>query len=169
MGGRAAVAPDADPAGVNMDEAGTRVVADSSAMQGDRGVTQCQRINTGNANVDGVSLHMQAVAGYAGRAGAKEFIAPRGAVAADDVNFGVGAAEGSGKIRKNVEDMRIVVLDVTSAVIAQEMVELIFGLREEIISAAIDNIDALAGVRVVEAKMVFLAGGSGRRAFVPTV
>jgi len=52
------------------------------------------------------------------------------------------------------------VFNLAGAVVAQEMVELIFGLREEIISAAIDNIDALAGVRVVEAKMVFLAGGS---------
>jgi len=138
-------------------------------MQGQGGVAQGQRVDTGNANVDGVRLDVQAVSSYTRRAGTEELIAPRGAIATDDVDLGVGAAEGSGKIRKNVEDMRIVVLDVTSAVIAQEMVELIFGLREEIISAAIDNIDALAGVRVVEAKMVFLAGGSGRRAFVPTV
>jgi hypothetical protein len=104
---------------------------------------------------------VQAISSYTRGAGAEEFIAPRGAIATDDVDLGVGAAEGSGQIRKNVEDMRIVVLDLTSAVVAQEMVELIFGLREEVISAAIDNIDALAGVCVVEAKMVFLARRRG--------
>ena len=144
-----------------MDEAGARVVANSSAMQGQGGVAQGQRVDTGNANIDGVRLHVQAVSSYTRGAGAEEFIAPRGAIAADDVDLGVGAAEGSGKIRKNVVDMRIVVLDLTSAVVAQEMVELIFGLREEVISAAIDNIDALAGVCVLEAKMVFLARRRG--------
>jgi len=125
-------------------------------MQGDRGVTQCQRINTGNANVDGVSLHMQAVAGYAGRAGAKEFIAPRGAVAADDVNFGVGAAEGSGEIGENVEDAGVVMLDVAGSVVPEEMVELFFGFGKIVVAATINDVNTFACVRVIEPDMVLL-------------
>ena len=64
-------------------------------------------------------------------------------------------------IRENVEDVRIVVPNVAGAVVAQEMVELVFGLRQEGVSAPIDDIKTLAGVRVVEAKMVFLVGGGG--------
>jgi len=113
-----------------------------------------------------VRLHVQAVLRYAGGAGAEEFIAPRGTVATDDIDFGVRAAERSGEIRKNVEDLRIVVFNLARAVVAQEMVELVFGLRQEGVSAPIDDIKTLAGVRVVEAKMVFLVGGRGARAFV---
>lgn len=158
---RAAVAPGANSAGIDVDESRARVVADSSAMQVDSGVTQGQGIDPGNANIDGVRLHVQAVSRYAGGAGAKEFIAPRGTVATNDIDFGVGAAERSGEISENVEDVRIVVFNVAGAVVAQEMVELVFGLRQEGVSAPIDDIKTLAGVRVVEAKMVLLHGGGG--------
>jgi len=112
---------------------------------------------------------MHAVAGYAGGAGAKEFIAPWGTVATDDVDLGVGAAEGSGEIGENVEDVGIIVFHIACAVIAEEMVEFGFGLGKERVSAAINDVNALAGVRVIEAKMVLLAGGSGGRGFVATV
>jgi len=165
----AAVAPAADAAGVDVDEAGAGVVADSSALEGDGGVAQGQRVDTGNANVDGVRLHVEAVSRYAGGASAEKFVAPRGAIAADDVDFGIGSADGSGEIGENVEDVRIVVLDFAGAVIAEKMVELSFGLGQEDVTTAINDINALAGVRVVEAKMMFLGRGIGWRGLIAAV
>lgn len=88
--------------------------------------------------------------------GAQEVITPFRAVTANDIDFGIGTADGSSEIGKNVEDSRIVVLDVASAVIAEEMIELRLGFRKIDIATTIDHINVLAGVSVIEAKVVFL-------------
>jgi hypothetical protein len=60
-----------------------------------------------------------------------KFIAPGRAIAADDIDFRVWKANGSGKIGTQVEDTRIVMLHLAGAMIAKEMVELLFGFGEK--------------------------------------
>jgi len=59
-------------------------------------------------------------------------------------------AEGSGKIGQNIENLRIVVFDGAGTVVAQEMIELRFGTGGVFIAVAINNVEMLAGVRVIE-------------------
>ena len=149
-----------------MDEPGARIIADSSTVQHDRSVAQGKCIDARNANVDGVCLHVQAVSGYTGRASAEELVAPWAAIATDDVDFRAGTAEGSGKIGEDVENVGIVMHDGAGAVVPQEMVESLFSLRQKGVATAVDDINPLARVRMIEAKTVFLGGRMGRRGIV---
>jgi hypothetical protein len=141
-----------------MHEAGEGIITHATAAERESGIAQRQGIDSRDANIDRVSLHMQAILCDADRAGAEEFIAPGGTVAADDIDLPARMTDSGGEIEKNVEDARIVVLDVAGAMIAKEMVELFFGLRNIKIAAPVNDVDAFTGVRMIEAKIVFLGG-----------
>ena len=70
------------------------VVADTTTMQRQRGVPQSWGRNPRHPNIDGHRLHVETVAGYAVSMSAEEFVAPRRAVAADDINLEIGISEG---------------------------------------------------------------------------
>jgi hypothetical protein len=138
-----------------VNEAGARVVAHTSAAESKRGIAKSECVYPGDADIDGVRLHVQAVLGDAGRARAKEFVAPGTAIAADNIDFSVGMADGSGEIREDVKDVRIVMLDFASAMVAKEMIELRFGFRKKEIAPTIDDINVLSSVGVIETEVVF--------------
>jgi hypothetical protein len=149
-----------------MHESRARVITYSSATQRQRGIAQRQSIDSGNANINGVSLQVLAVFGHPGRAGAKKFIAPRSPVPANDVDFGARMPDRRSHIGKNVEDPWIVVLDVPGAMIAQEVVKLFFSFRKVNIAATVHNVKVLARMGVIKAETMFLhrsgfGGGEG--------
>ena len=149
-----------------MDEAGARIIADSAFAQCKRGVTQGDSADAGDADVNRVRLHVQAVLGYTCRARAEKFIAPRGAIAADDIDLCAGAAYRFREFGENVEKAGIVVLYLARAMITQKMVELPLSFGKERVALTIDDVNVLAGVRVIEAKVVFersrsLGSGTG--------
>ena len=165
-GSGAAVAPRANPAGVHVHESGTGVIADAASGESECRVAQSESVDTGNANVDGVRLHVQTVLGNSGGTRAEKCIAPGGAVTADDVDFGVGMADGGSEVRQDVEEARIVVLDFAGAVVAEEMVELSLGVREVQVSPAVNDVDPFSGVGVIKAQVMFFRrrdarGGGG--------
>ena len=155
-GGRAAIAPGAHPAGIDMHEARAGIIAYTATAKREGGIAQVKSVNSRDADIDGVRLHVKTILRDAGRMGTEEFIAPRGAKATDDLNFGVWMTHGTCEIGKNVEDAGIVMLHLAGAVVAKEMVELSFRFRKIEIAAAIDDINAFAGMSVVEAKMMLL-------------
>jgi hypothetical protein len=63
-------------------------------------------------------------------------------------------ADGFGEFRENIENSWIVVLHLTCAVIAEEMIELRFRLGKKVVAMAIDDINALTGMRVIEAQVM---------------
>ena len=150
----AIVAPGAHAAGVDVHETGTRIVADAASPESQGRVPKDKRIYSWNANIDSVRLHVQAVSRDTGRSGAKKRIAPRGAVAANDINLGIRVTNGSRQVCEDVEDMRIIVLHVAGAMVAEEMIQLLLRLRGVFVAMAIDNVNVLAGVGVVEAYAV---------------
>lgn len=139
-----------------MDEARAGIITDAAAAERESGIAQRQGIDTRDANIDRVRLHVLAIFCDPGGAAAEKLIAPGGTVAADDIDLRAGMADRGGKIGKNVEDARIVVLDVAGAVVAEEMIKPLFGLRKIKIAAAVNDVDAFAGVRMKEAEMMFL-------------
>jgi len=138
-----------------MDETGARIIADASFAQRKRGVTQGDGADAGDADVNRVRLHVQAVLGYTWRTRAEKFIAPGGAIATDDIDLCTGAAYRFSEFGENVEKARIVVLYLARAMITQKMVELRLSFRKKFVAVTIDDVDVFASVRVIEAKVVF--------------
>jgi hypothetical protein len=101
---------------------------------------------------------MKAVLRHADRVGPEILVALRRSKSANDVNLGVRAANGSGGIRDNIENPWIVMMHFSGAVIAQELIELRQSFGNIGIAMAIDDIQMLAGVSMVEPQMAFLHG-----------
>ena len=77
----------------------------------------CDR-NTGDPNVDSHCLHVETVAGDPVSMSAEEFVAPRRAVAADDINLKIGIPELSSPVVEEVEYPRIVLMNLAGTVVA---------------------------------------------------
>ena len=96
--------PTPDAAHVDVHEIRSRVVADAAPMQRQGSIPQLCGRNSGYPNVDGHRLHVETVAGHAMPMRAEKFVAPRRAVAADDINLKIGipqrsqSSRGAGRI-----------------------------------------------------------------------
>jgi len=147
---------------VYVDKLRLRVVADSAFVEGEGHFAEVFGGDAWDADVDGLGLHMLAVFGDSLGVGAEVVVAPRGAVAADDVDDGVGTVQPGEKIVEEVELAGIVVADVSGAVVAEEVVEQFDGRGDVLVTDAIDDVDRFAGVQVVHLQAV-LTGGRWRR------
>jgi hypothetical protein len=133
-------------------------------MQAQCRVTQLRGRNSRQADVDCLSLHVQAVLRHAGMrtARAEEFVAPGRTVAANHIDFTARIAERCGQVVKKVEQVRIEMPHISGAVIAQEIVKRIERLGNVLIPATINDVEPLARMSVIEAEPVFVRGW-GRR------
>jgi len=143
-----------------MNECRAGVVTYASATQCQCRIAQRKRIDTRNANINGVSLRVLAVLGHPRRTGAKKFVAPRGPVPTNDLDLRAWMPNRRGHIGKNVEHSRVIMLDVAGTMIAQEMVQLFFSFWKVDISATVHNVNVFACMSVIKAEMMFL-GRSG--------
>jgi len=150
--------PAANGPEIHVDKLRLRIVADTAAVQIERGVAQTSGGNARHANVDGLAQHVLAVLGDADSGAAKKFVAPRRAVAADNVDFSAGMADGGGQITEQIEKARIEINDITGAMIPQEMIEAIDRVGKIGIALAIDDIDALIRVQMKEQQAMFGQG-----------
>ncbi len=94
---------------------------------------------------------MKTVSSHTERVRAKILIAFRRAISAYDVNLGVWAADSSGGIREKVKQARVKAMHFSGAVIAEKMVELRQSLGYVGISAAVNNIQMLTSMSMIEA------------------
>jgi len=88
--------PTPDAPHVHVHEIRSSVVADTTTMEREGSVPQLCGGNPGYPDVDSHCLHVETVAGHAMSMNAEKFIAPRRAVAADDINLKIGIPERSG-------------------------------------------------------------------------
>jgi hypothetical protein len=95
---------------------------------------------------------------HTNRVGPQILVARRRSKSANDVNLGVRAANGSGSIRDNIENPRVVMMHFSGAVVAEEVVELGQSFGNIGIAMAIDDIQMLACMSVEEPQMAFLHG-----------
>ena len=86
--------------------------------------------------------------------GAQELVAPRRAVAADDINLEIGIPEFGREVVQQVEHPRIIFMNLAGAVVAQIVVQL--RQRFWIIAGAVtvDDIQTLASVSVKKMQAV---------------
>ena len=89
-------------------------------------------------------LHVLTVLRHAGRAGPQKFIAPGSPVSTNNFDLRAWVPHRRGHIGQNIEDPGIIMLHVAGAVIAQEMVELLFRFGKINIAAPVHNINVLS-------------------------
>lgn len=155
---------------VDVYEVRAAIVSHSSAMQAQGCVAQFRRWNPGQANVDGFSLHVQAMTRHAGVGAARpqEFIAPKGAVTTNHVDLTIGVSERRSQIVKEIEEARIEMTYISGAVVAQKIVELVERFGDVLVTAAINNVEPLTRVSVIKAQVIFAPRrGTGYRVSMP--
>jgi hypothetical protein len=95
-----------------------RVTTDAATTECKSSIVERRSINSWDADVNRVSLHVLAVLRHTRRAGAKEFIAPRSAVATNDGDLCIRMSDSGSEIGKNVKDMRIIMLYVACTMVS---------------------------------------------------
>jgi hypothetical protein len=81
-------------------------------------------------------------------------VAPGGAVSADDVDFSVRTTQLDQQIMQQVELLQVIGLYIAGAVVAEKMVQLGDTVGQVLIADAVNHIDMLAGMQVIEAQAV---------------
>lgn len=151
IGRVAAVAPGAHAARIHVNKAGAGIVTHAASAKRESCVTQSLGVDARDTDINGVRLHVQAIFRHTCGAGAEKFVTPGSAIATNNIDFPIGVADGSRQIRQNVEDPRIIVFYFACAMVPQEMVQLLLCLQEVVVAAAIDDINAFACVRMIQA------------------
>ncbi len=135
-----------------MNKIGARIESDASTAKSQREIPHFLSLHSRQTNVDRLRLHMKAVFGDTGGVGPQKFVAPGGAVTADDVDLAVRMLRHDGEVREQVKQARIEMMDVAGAMIAQEMIQLIQRFRHVSLAAAINEVDVFARVCVIKTK-----------------
>ena len=126
-------------------------------MQFQRGIAQLGCGHTRKADINRFRLHVQTVLGDTGVRAARpqKLIRAWRSISADDIDLGRGTTEGSGQVVQQVKHARIVVVHITGAIIAQILVEAVERLRQIRVATAIDDVEPLVGMGVVEPEPEF--------------
>lgn len=99
-----------------------RVVAHTAAVQAESGIAQAGGGHAGNANVDSFAEHVLTVLCDSDSSVTQEFVAPRRAIAANDIDFRAGMTDGGSQIAEQIEKARIEIDDISGAMVAEKMV-----------------------------------------------
>lgn len=103
---------------VNVDEIGSRIIPHSPAMQAEGRIAELGSGHARQTNIDRHRLHVQTVLRHPVSVSTEIFIAPGRAVAANDIDLGIGTPKRNGQIMQNIKHPRIVLANIASPVIA---------------------------------------------------
>src|SRR5437899_1979886 len=123
-------------------------------MQPERGISQLRRRDSRYADVNGHRLHVQAAGGDAVSMSSKEFVAPGCAVAADNIDLGIGIPKRGHQVVQQVKYTGIVFVNLASAMVPQVAVELRQGFPVVTFGVAVDDVKALPCVGVEQTQAV---------------
>ena len=87
-------------------------------MQRKGGIPHSCGRNAGNPNVDGHGSHVETVASDTVSMSAEEFVAPRCAIATEDVDLKVRISECDGQVVQQIEHSRVVLGNCAGPVVA---------------------------------------------------
>ncbi len=153
-----------------MDKIGSRVIPDAAAMQAEGGIAQLGGGHTRYANIDRHGLHVEAVLGDAVTVVAEVFVAPGRAVAAYDIDLGIGTSQSHGQVMEKIEYAWIVVVYITGAMVAQIMIHSRQGIGIIGVPMAVHDVEPLPGmgmekvqsIRSVGRRVCTRQGGTGK-------
>ena len=141
--------PLAHGAGVEMNEAGLRVIAHAAAAQRQRRRPEPGKRDAGQSHVDGFPLHMQALARHATALLMQCGIGFRRAVAGNDLE-GSFRAQGAGNLREQIQQPDIDAPHLVVPEIAQQQIQFLACVREVAAGFEICDREPLAGMRVAK-------------------
>src|SRR5215472_11913607 len=98
----------------------------------------------------------------------QKLVAPRRAIATDDVDFAIGIVQRRNQVVQQVEQARIKVTNISSAVVSQIVIECRQGFRHVGRAAPVHDVEPLVGVSMEKAKPVFGGCRSSSRSALRT-
>ncbi len=119
-------------------------------MQAQGGIPQYWGVHARHADIDRHCLHVQAVFGYRPGPAPEEVVAPRGAIPADNVDFGILLSESARKIVQQIEQMRVEMVNRACPVVPEKEFQLLDGPWKILIAATVNQIQPLVGMSVIE-------------------
>ena len=123
-------------------------------MQREGSISHSCGRNPGYPNVDGHALHMETVASDTVSMSAEEFVAPRRAIATEDVDLKIRIPECGSQVVEQVEHSRVVLVNCTGPVVAQIAVEANVGILIVSFAIAVDDVEALSRMCVEQPQAV---------------
>jgi hypothetical protein len=147
-----------------MNEIRTGIVAHAAAMKGKSDIAQALRFYAGYSEINRLRLDVEATLGHPFATGAKKLIAPRCAVPTNDIDFSAGTAQGHREFLQNVKELGIEMVNLSGAMISQEIIELRDSVWNVLIPSTVHDVKPLARMRVIQTEAIFLRQYSrGRR------
>lgn len=116
--------PAPDTAHVDVDELFTRVIADAAAMQREGSISELGGCDPGDPYINRHRLHVEAVKRHVVPVRVQHFIGPRRAITADHIDLTIWPAERSEQIMQEIEDPRVIGVNLAGAAVAQIVVQL---------------------------------------------
>ncbi len=132
-----------------MNEIRAGIVAHTAAMKGKSDIAQMPRFHAGYSEINGLRLDVKAVFGYPFAMGTEIRVAPGSAVSANDIDFSAGPTRGHREFRQNVIELGIEMMNLSGAMIPEEIVEFCDGFWNVLSPAAVNDIKPLARMCVV--------------------
>jgi hypothetical protein len=123
-------------------------------MQSQCGVSQFGGGNAWYPNIDGHSLHVQAVPSDPMPMCSKVFIGVRRSIATHHLNLPIAMTDRSDYVMQQIKDLWIIFVDRSCSIIAQILIDSRQGPRVVLVSVAVHNIEMFPRVDVVEVKLV---------------
>jgi hypothetical protein len=99
------------------------IISDASTAQRKSNVVKLGRSEAGQANVNSLGLHVQAVFRHSGGMRPKKLVAPGRAIATNDIDFRISMAAERDQIPKQIEKPGIEVVNVSRSMIAEKGVQ----------------------------------------------
>lgn len=143
--------PEADAAGIDVDEAALRVVADAAGLLRQGGTAQLREVAAGDGNIDRFAFDMEAVDRDAFAVGVKHRIGQRRAVSGYHLER-FRRAQSMLDSRQQVEQRGIDRFDFVGAEIAQDVVDAVELFGDVLSVFPVSRLQALASMQRIELK-----------------
>ena len=141
--------PEADAAGVDVDETALRIVTDAAGLLRQGGTAQLREVAAGDANIDRLALDMEAVDRDAFAVGVEHRIGQGRTVSGNHLER-FRCAQPMLDSRQQVEQRRIDRLDFVRAEIAQDIVDAVELFGNVLSVFPVSRLQTLAGVQRIE-------------------
>lgn len=149
LSGREPLLPDLYRPGIQMDKIRFGIVADPAAAEVYSYLAKCGGLVSGDSDVDGTALHMQAFRSYTCSDFSQCFIRARRTVAGNDAEGGAWLFLHDDAM-KQIQQVGVNRPDLSGAVIAHDMTDSVHCTMDQIPVGAVAGFKGLPGVNIIE-------------------
>ena len=153
------LAPVADAAGVDVNEAGSRIISDTAEMEREGDPLEEGKLAASHVDIRSPALDVHAVARHTLALRCQPGVRRRRAVSGDQVERLAGVQFGVDVVQQ-VEQIGIDRLDFVGAEVAEEIIDFGQGARNVVAILEIDRPQGFTGMRIVHRKRAWLVGAA---------